>query len=497
MVDTAILSMNDLVVAGGVTKPLRPVGGKWGSMGGTASGLSDGVSTSSTFSIWSKTPIDVGYTDIQVVLPNWYVTASADTDGPNAIPVKAALVVGSNVYKLYFQGQRNPTIGAGGQIVSDPLGIYIPPNTVFYVRTYVGPVTSGQKWPIGRTPYNVAAGVDGTNGSNGADAADSTANLTGGGFLANMYVPLAVIGKPSLPGTKAVLIAGDSIAAGSHDVPERTTGYSGFIEKKLANNVSWLTSTKSGDGIVNWYNSRQRRLAYSAPYVTSAIWQLAVNDIGNNIATLQSNVLEMWAELKVRGISVFATTITPLAATSTNGFITLANQTANANNSYRVTYNNWLRDGAPTVNGVAVAAGTAGALRAGQTGHPLAGYFEVADTIESARDSGIWAISPRARTVTDLVTGTNSTVTSATANFTSADLGHAIRIVGAGPSGATFTSWITSVTNSTTVVLNASTSTAIPGGTTAQIGGYTDDGLHPNKPAVDLMSTAIDLTRLK
>jgi hypothetical protein len=44
------------------------------------------------------------------------------------------------------------------------------------------------------------------------------------------------------------------------------------------------------------------------------------------------------------------------------------------------------------LNGVGAATGScaAGTLRAGDTGHPLKGYHEIADTLESARNSDIW-----------------------------------------------------------------------------------------------------------
>ena len=45
-----------------------------------------------------------------------------------------------------------------------------------------------------------------------------------------------------------------------------------------------------------------------------------------------------------------------------------------------------------TAAGAPQAVGAVGGtvLRAGAVGHPLAGYIEVADTVESARNSGLW-----------------------------------------------------------------------------------------------------------
>lgn len=58
------------------------------------------------------------------------------------------------------------------------------------------------------------------------------------------------------------------------------------------------------------------------------------------------------------------------------------------------------------------------------------------------------------RTVADGVsTASSTTLTSATAAFTSADVGRYIRVIGAGSGGGTLLTYIRSVTNGTTVVL--------------------------------------------
>jgi hypothetical protein len=89
--------------------------------------------------------------------------------------------------------------------------------------------------------------------------------------------------------------------------------------------------------------------------------------------------------------------VTPVS-TSTNGWTTTAGQTTHGNNAQRVAFNNWLRDGAPIDGaGAPLAVGATG-TRAGQPGHPLAGYFETADTMETARNSGIWKMPTTPRT---------------------------------------------------------------------------------------------------
>ncbi len=76
----------------------------------------------------------------------------------------------------------------------------------------------------------------------------------------------------------------------------------------------------------------------------------------------------------------------------TDAWATVANQTPNGSaETNRLDYNVWIRDGAPidSTTKAPVAIGAAG-LRAGQAGHPLAGYIDAADLGESARNSGKW-----------------------------------------------------------------------------------------------------------
>jgi hypothetical protein len=76
------------------------------------------------------------------------------------------------------------------------------------------------------------------------------------------------------------------------------------------------------------------------------------------------------------------------------------------------------------LNGVGAATGScaAGTLRAGDTGHPLKGYHEIADTLESARQLRHLEAGDGSCVVTDAaMTSGQAGLTSATANFTSAD----------------------------------------------------------------------------
>jgi hypothetical protein len=147
------------------------------------------------------------------------------------------------------------------------------------------------------------------------------------------------------------------------------------------------------------------------------------------------------------------------------------------------------------LNGVAVASGSSapGTVRFGQNGHPAIGYFETADSVESSRDSGLWAITG-VRTVTDgAINSSSTTFTSATANFTAADKYRQIAIAGAGAAGAELVTSIAGVTNATTVTLSgAGASTTVSGAATG-IGMLCIDGTHNSSDGHNLMAATLSL----
>jgi lysophospholipase L1-like esterase len=183
--------------------------------------------------------------------------------------------------------------------------------------------------------------------------------------------------------------------------------------------------------------------------------------------------------------------------TSTDGFVTTANQTKPVWENKRLAYNDWLRAGAPIdpVKKVVVEIGTAGAILTGQAGHPLSQYngtnvIETADTVETARNSGLWKVPTR--TVADAaITAAAATLTSATANFTAADVGKAVTIQGAGTSGAAYVSVIKTFTNATTVVLADNAVTTVSAASAA-IDTWTTDGVHPSTRGHQAMAAALN-----
>jgi lysophospholipase L1-like esterase len=235
---------------------------------------------------------------------------------------------------------------------------------------------------------------------------------------------------------------------------------------------------------------------------TSAIIQLGINDMSFSLTTLQTNLLTLAKFMRRQGIpKVFFITISPFT-TSTDGWATTANQTPTGSNGNRVTHNNWVRAGCP-VNATTlapVAVGTGGALFAGQSGHPVTGYFEVADTVESARDSGKWKAARRTVSTGAMTNGVktlDATGAAFVAGLISAggDVASTINVMGAGSGGAMYTSFVDTRNSATQVSMLDAASTTVSGALVA-IGTMTRDGVHPSTDAHLLMSAAIDTTLL-
>jgi hypothetical protein len=411
-----------------------------------------------------------------------------ESDTGTTVTMGAAVVDASgNVFAVSFGGVHQITISSGGRALSDPLPIDVAVGDVIRTRTYV---VSGSSYYQTRRCLNV------TNGG-GSSASDLTATGAGAVTQANAFgfAPIAIIGTPTAPGTpKAVVLQGDSVMMGIYDGTTAIgPGYlpltpwlsgGGWALRALSGHAGVLQIAMNGETLQNFLlNTAHFRRSAVIKYARYAICNYAINDIaaGRTAAQIQANLLTQANRNAARGIvKTIIQTVTP-RTTSTDRFTTTTNQTLSTSttNTVRIAHNTWVRDGGPIDPSTLapVAAGTTGAVRFGAANHPIAGYLELADIVESSRNSGLWMAS--GRVVTDAVTTASSlNVTSATAAFTSADQGKDITIAGAGSAGADHNTQISSVTNSTTVVVTLAPVTTVSAAT-AVIAPITKDGLHP------------------
>lgn len=243
-----------------------------------------------------------------------------------------------------------------------------------------------------------------------APGTDFTATVAGQPAAGNLttFHPLVVTAVP-YSRQPCVALFGDSITVGKGDpaVGNSANGPGGWMVRALSSDgsgryapkIPFLQMCISGESAANYVIGTKRRIRFqmaSECSCTHAVIALGANDLTATVgsdATLRTNQLVLATMLAGRGMKCYTDTILP-STTSTDSWATTANQTKNANEPQRLTYNAWVRAGMPIdpTTKLRVAVGTSGALVTGQAGHPFAGWFETTDQVETARDSGLWKV---------------------------------------------------------------------------------------------------------
>jgi lysophospholipase L1-like esterase len=305
-----------------------------------------------------------------------YTNFGSDLEPSNPVVVSASIEYPASTYwPVTFGGKKRVTIDPGQLAVSDVVGVDIPASTTFYTRSYWAARDVANDKVVLTT--NLGAAADGFTFSSTPEAdhtLDGTAMTPGTGVAPAPAMVLAqraaISGVPvSLPCPMAV---GDSILWGQGDSNDWRNGY--WVRACDAAGIPTINTGRSaelGSGFATFSTSRRRRQLLQ--FATSLFIQYGTNDVNNSrtLVQLQTDVQTIVAYATRRGLPVFLGTITPLT-TSTDSWATTGNQTPYGGTASRETirkqYNAWVR------------AGVAG----------VAGYFEIADQVESARDSGLW-----------------------------------------------------------------------------------------------------------
>jgi hypothetical protein len=291
--------------------------------------------------------------------------------------------------------------------------------------------------------------------------------------------------------------------------------YAAGLSTKVATKIGYHMLGQPGETVANLLQHHQYRFRFlnTAKYTIGDI----TNDVYTGTPTLssiQANFLLFWNIIASSGTKPYYSTITP-RTTSLNQWLDIANQTIVANDSIRVAFNGWMRDGAPfdTSTGLAVAVGTTGGTiaraqyisftgtvtAASGPAHPLAGAFELADGMETSRNSGIIAPDPANRVITGASITAGSTALTATGgNFTSADYNATtnryISIAGAGTSGGYLNTRVGAYISPTQVTLKNAAITTVSGASGVMGGPYgqgTVDGIHPSPAMHGILGLAV------
>jgi hypothetical protein len=309
---------------------------------------------------------------IRFVYSNWSVSASGsvgEVDGPSALTFRAALEYDGKLHRMTFNGGRETAeCPPGADVVTDPLDIALPPGAVFFSRTFYSGATGtfGRPLPIYREwgEYIEIAG--------GGDKTLATADLPRANTTAG-YGPSAILGSVARS-QPAIAIIGDSIANGNSggDNPDGPAENLGYIARAIGDRYGFIRLTNPSDTLYSFTVDDKRRLRLLAGRVTHAICEHGINDaaMGRSFEQMRAKYVEQWSALAAQGIKVFQCTLTP-RTDSSDEHATLEGQKPVRGcgaGGVREQVNEWIRT----------------------TPKPLSGYFEVADRLESARNSGLW-----------------------------------------------------------------------------------------------------------
>lgn len=360
---------------------IRFIGNRLGSLGNNTD--SAGVNTTSRQRTGHRN-LGTDIASVRVAFPNWKLNSGAvEAAGANDISVTAAIEYPSGTYhRLFFGGKITAAISPGATIWSDDLPIYIPSNSLFYVRSFVSVASAPLTWPRG---HQVVVSGLGEASEEGVGLSDNTTSATAyGGFNGACYSPIAIAGIPATPSAKSVLLLGDSITWGQGDdatgvaavpIGDGTPGNFGWASRACYTaGVGHSRMTRAGVYARDLVGASYRTRVL-AQYASTAVILLGTNDLinGRTLAQLKSNYTEICNDLSAQGCRILGVTIPPRTS-STDGWATAVNQTANGSaytggaSSVRSQFNSWLRGGTS----------------------PIYGVVELADSLETSRDSGIW-----------------------------------------------------------------------------------------------------------
>jgi lysophospholipase L1-like esterase len=329
-------------------------------------------------------------TDLRFHFNNWAWdgTNLVEIAAANTITTKACLKYGSLFYPVSIRGQRSVTLDPWGEIVTDPIAVELPAGAEAELQFQVLTPASGTA-PRGH--QGGGPGVATVAGYVTGDSVDATSGITNA--FVDFWGPSAVTGTVYGAPKPQLAIFVDSIGAGLADTTAGSSasnsggskgGPWSWITRGINNTVPAVRIGGPGDLLQNVVTGKAgHRLAY-ATGASSAVMQMGTNDIASNgrtLAQLQADISTWATMMRNRGVSgLWLCTLLP-RTTSTDSWATAANQTPLASESVRVAYNNWVRNTAVSALG-------------------LNGYIEVADTLETSRDSGLWKVNGSAQYAT-------------------------------------------------------------------------------------------------
>jgi lysophospholipase L1-like esterase len=332
-------------------------------------GASNATDTTGNTRLRHVSPIAL--TRIKVRYHNLIDTANVEADNANAVTFRDAIEYPVGVYHpLYFNGKRDATLDGGAAVESDWLTLLapIPANTAFYSRTF-HTVGAGGVWAytcLKNTAYTEAC----------SSSTSDTDLTTSGSIVAAQnggFGPVAII-SDQVPSTlPRVFFAGDSITLGYKDTVN-SIGWTarGMEGIALYQRVAMFGELARDAATVDGF---RRRLTLAKGCNVGCV-AYGTNDIAGarTLGQIQADLQTIGNGLLGVGMSKVYIVTMPPRTSSTDAWVTTANQTRLATEATRITVNDWIRT-VPT---------------------PFSGVLELADVVETdiagvaTRNGGYW-----------------------------------------------------------------------------------------------------------
>jgi hypothetical protein len=249
------------------------------------------------------------------------------------------------IYPLYFDGgTREKRLAPGKFAYTDPLPLYIPAGGAAIIRDYRRCETLGQVWPTAGTVSAVTAIGEGIFA--GGNYLDTPTGSLPAPSVAALAQPGAIVGVPITAG-RTVLIDGSSSFQGTGDktLPDGPAYTAGYASRALGElGVPYIRQSASGSTAAAFLASNlYRRNCAILTGVSTLILGLGSNDFGGSttLSDMQARINGMLDYARGLGKDAILYTYTP-RNTSTDGWLTLAGQSVDANQTVRAATNAWL-----------------------------------------------------------------------------------------------------------------------------------------------------------
>lgn len=307
---------------------------------------------------WARAPI----TTLQLVYGNWRAAFNTGEEGFGAATTyRASIEYPAGVFtQVVFGGSPSGVAENLGEVISDPASVVIPMNAQFWVRTWTSNTVG---------VFYVSKPCDAAHGEAFEYSPTTTPDKTMSGTLtdngAGIVTPYAIIGMSSRP---AIWLAGDSRVWGNNDV---YTGNRfsdlGTLARSIGPVLPYSSAGCPTESAQQAIAQSTRRVNLAKRFFTHVASGYGINDVNAYSRT----AAQTYADLKTLAdlfypLPFFQGTLGPVT-TSTDAWATTANQTVTASNPARVALNNLIREGTY-----------------------FAGVMEIADAVETSRDSGIY-----------------------------------------------------------------------------------------------------------